>query len=223
MFIAFFCSGSFKDIYEGKTLLEITDAIKKEMKEFDTTGLLDGEMSKLKNIYNKIQDVLKNSNLNKLKDIPKQIKVINDQSKKQLETFYARIKKLQGKLGSLPKSKTLNRTLTAIKNLITKLDFSKTIKLLQSVNISEINPKQEIENIKKIQNLTKQIKDIMDSSPLVNIFGQILFQNLNRKLSEKKRILQDKVGDLICKMDDVPTSDTITSDPELINSFIINN
>ena len=215
--------GSFKDIYEGKTLLEITDAIKKEMKEFDTTGLLDGEMSKLKNIYNKIQDVLKNSNLNKLKDIPKQIKVINDQSKKQLETFYARIKKLQGKLGSLPKSKTLNRTLTAIKNLITKLDFSKTIKLLQSVNISEINPKQEIENIKKIQNLTKQIKDIMDSSPLVNIFGQILFQNLNRKLSEKKRILQDKVGDFICKMDDVPTSDTITSDPELINSFILNN
>ena len=65
----------------------------------------------------------------------------------------------------------------------------------------------------------------MGTSTLMNIFGQILFQNLNRKLSEKKkRILQaDVVHEMICKMDDVPSNDSITLVPEVINPYILNN
>jgi len=64
----------------------------------------------------------------------------------------------------------------------------------------------------------------MDSSPLINVFGQILFQNINRKLSEKNRILQtETIGEITCKMDDVPTNDLITLEPEVLNSYILNN
>ena len=153
------------------------------------------------------------------------MKEMNDQSKNQLKSFITTIEKLNEKLVNLPKSKTLNRTLTAIKKLVTKLNFEKTIEIIKSINVSEINPKQEIENIKKIKSLTEEIKEIMDSSPLINIFGQILFQNLNRKLSEKKnRILQeDTVGEMTCKMDDVPINDSIILEPQVINSYILNN
>ena len=218
--------GSFKEMYKDKTLLEITDAIKKELKDINSTDLLGNQLNKLKNINNKIKNILKKMNLDKLKEATKQINIINEQSKNQINVFFTRIEKLNEKLVSLPKSKTLNRTLTAIKKLITKLNFSKTIEILKSLNASEINPKQEIENIKRIKNLTDEIKEIMDSSPLINIFGQILFQNLNKKTSEKRnRILQsvDTFGEMTCKMDDVPTSDSLTFEPEIINSYVLNN
>ena len=217
--------GSFKEVYANKTLLEINDAIQKEIKGLNVNGLLDNQLNKLKEIQNKMQDALKKTNLNKLKDVASQLKVINDQSKKQIDTFISRIEKLNEKLKALPKSKALNRTLTAIKKLTTRLNFQKTIELLKSINISEINPKQEIDNIKRIKSLTDEIKEIMDSSPLINVFGQILFQNLNRKLSEKKkRTLQaDVVREMICKMDNVPSSDSITLEPQLLNQYELNN
>ena len=217
--------GSFQEMYKNKTLLEINDAIQKEIKDLNLNGLFDKQLNKLKDIQNKMQNVLDKMNLDKLKEAINKLKGINDQSKNQFETFISRIKKLNEKLAGLPRSKVLNRTLVALKKLITRLDFTNTIELLKSLNVSEINPKQEIENIKKIKSLTDEIKEIMDSSPLINIFGQILFQNLNRKLSEKKkRTLQTSNSiDLICKMDDVPNTDTITAEPQGFNSFILNN
>ena len=213
--------GSFKEMYKDKTLLEINDAIKKELKDINATDLLGNQLNKLKNINNKIKNLLKKMNLDKLKEAIK-----NEQSKNRLDVFLTRIQKLNEKLLSLHKSKTLNRTLTAIKNLITRLNFSNTIEILKLLNHSEINPKQEIENIKRIKNLTDEIKEIMDSSPLINIFGQILFQNLNKKTSEKKnRILQavDTVGEMACKIDDVPTSGSLNFEPKIINSYVLNN
>ena len=216
-----------KDIlkkYEDKSINEINEEIKETIANSKFGKDLKEKQEKLKEIYEKLQktfnekiDLLKfeniknkmEENIDKMEDFIENMNILNE----KLKVVYDRI--------------SSSKVLAFIKRAINNIDFTSIIDSMKKVKTQEINISQEIENVKRVKELTDELQSIYDSDPLIDIFLKL--KKRNRLLSEKQKKIKKKIkivkykvkknkrrldsdGELTCKMDDISSTGQISSE-----------
>ena len=195
--------------YEDKSPEEIKKELIEAFKKSEAGKILQKQADKLEEKLKELRDVVKNKvDLSKLKKIKDKIQDKAEENEK-ISEYIEKIKSLNKVLKTIIESKAFNKTTNNIKDYIKGIDFKDIITILKEVK--NVNVSQEIENAKRIKELTEEINSIYESDPLVNIFKKLnnekrLLSKVENKKGNKKtkknlRKLQDKTGEITCKID----------------------
>ena len=196
--------------YKDKSPEEIKKEITEALKQSEAGKKLQEQAEKLKEKYKELTDVVKNKvDFSKLEKVKDKIQDSVEKNEK-IAGYIDKIKKLSEILKSIYLSKVFNKASQNIKNSIKDIDFDDIITIFKEVK--NVNVSQEIKNAKRIKELTEEINSIYESDPLVNIFmktfndkKRLLSKVENKKgikkIKKKLRKLQDKTGELTCKID----------------------
>lgn len=195
--------------YEDKSPEEIKKELIEAFKKSEAGKILQKQADKLEEKLKELRDVVKNKvDLSKLKKIKDKIQDKAEENEK-ISEYIEKIKSLNKVLKTIIESKAFNKTTNNIKDYIKDIDFKDIIAILKEVK--NVNVSQEIENAKRIKELTEEINSIYESDPLVNIFKKLndekrLLSKVENKKGNKKtkknlRKLQDKTGEITCKID----------------------
>ena len=164
--------------YEDKSPEEIKKELIEAFKKSEAGKILQKQADKLEEKLKELRDVVKNKvDLSKLKKIKDKIQDKAEENEK-ISEYIEKIKSLNKVLKTIIESKAFNKTTNNIKDYIKGIDFKDIITILKEVK--NVNVSQEIENAKRIKELTEEINSIYESDPLVNIF---------KKLNNEKRLL----------------------------------
>lgn len=184
------------------------------MKEFDEKNnqFLESQPELIKKLYDKLKtsvislsDKIDIEKLEKIKekleetnsDVKEKLKI--DQIKADLNQYIEKAKTIKENLEKLSKSndfKSLTENINNLKVVVQDVDFLELLNLFKTINTAQINVTQEINNIKRLKELSDEMQSIYESSGLLQnaksllpgiLMKSGLFSFSNRKLSVSKK------------------------------------
>ena len=219
--------------YEDKSPEEIRKGIIEAIKQSEMNKELQEKVDKLKEDCEKLIDAINKVNFATLKKINGKLAENVKEQKEKMEEYFGKIKGLSENLKKIYESKPFEKTREFINNLLDGIDFDLIISIMK--DLKKVNVTQEVENAKRIKELTEEMNSIYESDPLVKIFMKVLKNKLRLlsqankknkgiiKTKKKFRKMQEKTGEITCKIDQKYASGTTLNieKPTSIQSYIL--
>lgn len=226
-----------------------------ENKDKNLDQLKDNLFEKLKEFNEKHIDKTPKERLEELKEA---MKKVNDRieefiNKEELKNMIGNIenpevKDLINKLIENVKSVNNNSPLKGITDsLLNNLEILgrlRAFKALREIKAADIDYQKEVENIKRLKELSEEMQQIYDSSPLMNLIGRLITKTRVLEIKEKKifkkvKNLKKKVkkvvkklkklrkleseAEITCKIDDYFSADTkLTAEVQELKPYLLN-
>ena len=222
-----------------------------ENKDKNLDQLKDNLFEKLKEFNEKYLDKTPKERLEELKEA---MKKVNDRieefiNKEELKSMIGNIenpevKDLINKLIENVKSFNNNSPLKGITDsLLNNLEILgrlRVFKALREIKAADIDYRKEVENIKRLKELSEEMQQIYDSSPLMNLIGRLITKTRVLEMKEKKIIKKVKnlkkvvkklkklrklesEAEITCKIDDYFSADTkLTAEVQELKPYLLN-
>ena len=250
-----------KEQYKDKPMKDIVNEMKEKIKDFgENNEFMESQPEFIKKIYEKIKSsiiVLADKiDVEKLEKIKEQLekktadakdKLQLDQIKADLNEYIQKAKTIKENLQKLSQSdsfKSLNDTISNLKAEFQTIDFLELLNLFRAIDNAKINVEQEIDNIKRLKELSDEMEEIYSSSIVLQKikgllpgilmksgklpFGKRQLSSLKKKTKKTKKLKAknlrraDSESSLICKLDEeFSKGETLSEDASNINIYVL--
>ena len=250
-----------KEQYKDKPMKDIVNEMKEKIKDFgENNEFMESQPEFIKKIYEKIKSSIialaDKIDVEKLEKIKEQLekktadakdKLQLDQIKADLNEYIQKAKSIKENLQKLSQSdsfKSLNDTIFNLKAEFQTIDFLELLNLFRAIDNAKINVEQEIDNIKRLKELSDEMEEIYSSSIVLQKikgllpgilmksgklpFGKRQLSSLKKKTKKTKQLKAknlrraDSESSLICKLDEEFSKvETLSEDASNINIYVL--
>ena len=250
-----------KEQYKDKPMKDIVEEMKEKIKDFDENSkFMESQPEFIKKIYETIKSSITaladKIDVEKLEKIKEQLekksadvkdKLQIDQMKADLNDFILKAKTIKENLQKLSKSdsaKSLKDTINNLKEELQTIDFTELLNLFRAIENAQINVEQEIDNLKRLKELSDEMEQIYSSSIVLqkikgllpgilmksgNLpFGKRQLSSLKKKTKKTKQLKVKKLrradseSTLTCKLDEeFSKGQTLTEEASNLDIYVL--